>query len=718
MENYFYIPVNSLNFNNLLSSESISPQSFYEKRGYGFKRFEKIFLNPFNNSFLAYNKIPLIEQLKSDREEYPIYLAIPYKYLAEVKNKFENHEVIIIQIDKTLYINPFECFFITVSKKEKEKIIASTRRSLEVKNVENYFDNFRTLEELNFKTFDWNNNILESIYDVKSVNTDSLLNDQKINKFKGFLYGYMSGKLNEQPEEIVKAKFYYQEFINNFSLLMNELSSNLNNKKNHTIANNSNNFKLDFDKLHDLKERITILLDAFGENKIENVILENFNLTNDDIKRISVSTYKQSKKTILSILIDFVKSKQPNLNTVEDLLNTLLQNANELTRYSNSKLYSELENDFNSIRNLISQKINEIEKSINSKKQFKTIPIDVNNELNRLNFKLDELNSRENTCYQEIINELISRAELSSSDEIGQSRLEIIAQIGKSLKSLNYDDNSSEIIYLQKFYKSIKSIGVGFKINDSDNIALQSFACFLSRYSDNEKLLDFMIKNGFSENGLVYGIWGSAYGFANMSKIVTEPLSNNQNVFKLTADYLNNIIYKNKIEFDILKSIDRIEKTNNIAFLSKQNIKNQSSISSNLKIIIPNIALYSPKQHNKESKERIEKTQLNQIKKYSNNDYNDFVKEPKDSNYKSLVFIDLVIEKKLRLKDEWIEAIEHCFEKVSKEIKSGELFDSENSKISLFKELLTSKAKPIKGFGGAKIEEIVKIYKDYIIKNE
>lgn len=673
MEKYFYIPINSLNFNNILSSESLSPFSFYEKRGYGFKRFEKLTLNPFNNSILAYNAIPLIENLKSDREEYPIYLAIPNDYLEDVKNSYTKDDILILQVSKTLYLNSFECFFITKSKEEKLKLIASSRRSLEVKSANKYFENFATLEELNFQTFNWNGDILNSIFDIKSIDSASLLYDQKINKFKGLLYGYLSGRLNEQPEEIIRAKFYYQEFVNNFSLLMNDLSTGIIEKKSQSKYNQNNN-KLIFDKLNDLKERISILIDTFDNSKMENIVIESFNLPNEILGSISKMTYKQSKKSILSILMDFVKSKQPELNSVEELLEVLLYKSNELTRYSNSKLYKELEDDFNTVRLLISQKINSIENSFNSKKSLSLIPFKVNKDITKINIGLEELAPNENSCYEIIINELLSRTELSSSDEIAQSRLDIITQVAKSMVDSDAKlKDSVEINYLRKLYESLKTVGVGFKVNENENLALQAFASFLSRYSDNEKLLDFMVKNGVRNNGLVYGIWGSAYGYANLSKIIAEHLSNNNDVYKLTSNYFNNIIYNKNLELNILKNfIDSLDK------------------------IKPKL-----------------------VKTYIINDSNNYIKEPKEESMKNSEFIDLVIEnKKLKLKDEWIEVIKDCFEKVSKEINTGELFDSETSKISLFKESLVSKTKKLKGFGEVKMDETIKIYIDFLKNNE
>ena len=44
-----YIPTSSFNFNNILSSESISPKAFYALRGYGYARWQEVEQNSLDN---------------------------------------------------------------------------------------------------------------------------------------------------------------------------------------------------------------------------------------------------------------------------------------------------------------------------------------------------------------------------------------------------------------------------------------------------------------------------------------------------------------------------------------------------------------------------------------------------------------------------------------------------------------------------------------------
>jgi len=153
----YYIPFNSLNLNNILSSESISPSAFYEKRGFGFRRFERIGQNPFTNSLLAYSELPLSSIHKTEREEYLMLLAVPERYLRIEKSHIVD-KIEIIQLKSTVYINWIDCFFVITDENLFERITAGTKRSLEVKHAEKYLSSFQSAQ--NNVGFNWSEDII------------------------------------------------------------------------------------------------------------------------------------------------------------------------------------------------------------------------------------------------------------------------------------------------------------------------------------------------------------------------------------------------------------------------------------------------------------------------------------------------------------------------------------------------------------------------------
>ncbi|QAA80879.1 hypothetical protein EI546_03655 [Aequorivita sp. H23M31] len=546
MNNYYYIPVNSLNFNNILSSESISPFSFYEKRGYGFKRFERISANPFPNSILAYSKVTIVDALKSDREEFGIYVAIPKSCFSNNLREVRSGEVTVLQTDSTIYLNWKECFFIVSSDIEKSKLMASTRRSLEIKHSDLYLANIFLIDDYRFDIVSWDEKFLDSVRDYKNVNHEQILIDQKINKLKGFIYGFVAGKLKEQPDEIAEGKRYFQDFINSYSVLINELSVVSNERKSPKRVDKKRTTS-EFSHLKDIKERISILFSENEQIELDKFFKNSFGINNDQLELFQTLKYNNTNNSIYSIVSVFLKERNKDLYGIDELLNALIDNAEKFLSRPSSHGYKVLEETFNDYRLLIASKISEYQKETSLSVTFENLPFSVEKDLSVKKAEFSELSDSDNNSYNLIINELLSRLELSTTDEIAQQRLDIIQNTAQALK-LNNTSSTEDIEYLRRLYKSLKTVGVGFKIEESSNLALQSLSCFMARYSEMDKLQDYMEKNKYKNYGLTYGLWGAAYGYANISKILLEPLETMDDVLKIIENYTSEFILNRSID--------------------------------------------------------------------------------------------------------------------------------------------------------------------------
>lgn len=675
MKKYIYIPVNSLNINNILSSESISPSSFYDKRGFGFKRFEKLTSCPFNHIYLGYDAIPLLPEERSDREEYPIYIAFPSSYLQNQREdkKYENRTISLI--NSTVYLNSIECFFIVRTNDEKKKLIASSRRSLEAKNSEAYFRDLVTLENYDIESFNWNESIIDSIRDEKYHNNDSLKKDQKINKLKGFLYGFVSGELKEEPNELTRGKRYFQEFVNTYSVLMNELSLISKN-----YGNSKSNFKprvkSEIDNLIHLKERISIL---FGGNEVEELNKEirgSFKLDESDLIKYKATKYNKSRISVYSLISEFVKNKNKNLYSVDELLESLIVRVKSYLNYRNENSYKQLEDLYSSIRVAIQSKINEYESQSIQDNSIENLPFDIKSNF-YIKSKIRETKEIENRDYDIVINELLSRIELSSSDEIAQERINIVENVGKCLLDIFGDKEKPELKYLRKFHKSIKTVGVGFKLGEIDNEALQAMVCFLSRYSQLDKFQDFMEKNNYSNYSLAYGCWGAGYGYANLSKIMIKPIISHVDAYKVLNEFIFNLCYNQKLDYTI-----------------KMNFINS-----------------------KKNEKRIKSEPITYKWNYTKKD------KSKESSlqYKSSAeesFYSLLKQNKLLGKNEdWVQVLDECYKNIINE-SNGPMFNTNNYRLVQFKRLLRDKKNILKRFGDAKEKEAIKVFKEFLSKNE
>ncbi|MEM0519591.1 hypothetical protein [Aequorivita flava] len=731
MNTYYYIPVNSLNFNNILSSESISPVSFYEKRGFGFKRFERINANPLQNSLLAYNKIPILPNIRSDREEYPLYLSVPEKYLNGDYSRKSINGIDIIQMDKSIYINWMECFLLTRTEEEKKKLIASTRRSIEVKNVDNYISNIYVLDDYEIESFDWNESIIADFSDAKNSNQSEILRDQKVNKFKGFVYAYASGKLKEQPQEMAEGSRYFQEFINSYSALLNDLSVLSRNNKGKKGSFDYSSANKALDQLIDIKERIEILFGAYEQSDIDKLIEEKFSTEKSIIEILKKLQYQKTRITVYSLISDFLKDKDDSLFSIEELLEISINNIKDFLKNSSIERHKELKDSFDKFTALINKRIREYRSVAAKENELDNISIDINSDLTEIKTNLKEINEEENLDYSLIINEVLSRIELSTSDEIAQCRLNIIQNVADSIKS-SKGENDDRVDYLRKLYKSLTKVGIGFKINEIEDNALKSLACFLSRYSEMEKLQDFMDRNKFYHYGLSFGIWGSAYGYANISKILMESLNEDDEKLSLVTKYINKTILNQEIDekglkihietFGTKKSMPtkpkwKIEAERLNREQTKENSVEEERTSYESKQIKDNTMppinkgeqldiFQTPEQREDFDEERPFVVNLK-------------VDSPNFSK-KEIGFIDLIKKDNvLGKRVDWIELIESSFNLFNEEFESNPEMGL-GSKKHEFERLLAEEKyrQDIKGFGPQKINEAVKVFMTYIQSNE
>ena len=125
----YYIPTSSLNFNNILSTESISPKVFYEKRGFGYSRWWSIDENNIENITLLFDSPHQFERPSSDIED--------HEMLIEINTNDEYNKITdgVYYSDKTIYLNPWQTKIYFFSDSVKRTVLSLSDSSLETKMV-------------------------------------------------------------------------------------------------------------------------------------------------------------------------------------------------------------------------------------------------------------------------------------------------------------------------------------------------------------------------------------------------------------------------------------------------------------------------------------------------------------------------------------------------------------------------------------------------------
>jgi len=274
-----YIPTSTLNFNNILATESISPESFYLNREFGYKRFTKVEPNPLPNSIIAYNKLPIFKIKESDFDDYPLIIEISSELINKdtIGNTIEKNGIKIFQISKTFYLHPSKTKFIFFNKKERSIALTKAEPSIETKLLPVYRNSFELIDN-NYDSFQWDKSFIENIQDLTNDKIqENIRYDLMINKLKGFYYSYFLGIILS----LTKREKKIRKDIYSISQLLSKLSN-----KNTFFSNSSIN------ELREVINKLQII-----SSDIEKEI--NFNETNS-ISQIAEISFNGLKITQLS----------------------------------------------------------------------------------------------------------------------------------------------------------------------------------------------------------------------------------------------------------------------------------------------------------------------------------------------------------------------------------------------------------------------------------
>ncbi len=207
-----YIPTSTLNFNNILSSESISPKSFYAIRSFGYSRWQEVEENNQENIILLYEEPFEFIRPSSDVEDHPMLVEIT------TDKEYPSIATGVYYSDESIYLSPWRTRFIFFTEQDRRIALSISDSSLETKMIGLYYRQLY-VETYQKKEFAFNPSTIP-------MNKEAIAFDVRVNKMKGLLYGYYIGALLSSTPELTDKANTLQEIQNIFSsILSSELHS-------------------------------------------------------------------------------------------------------------------------------------------------------------------------------------------------------------------------------------------------------------------------------------------------------------------------------------------------------------------------------------------------------------------------------------------------------------------------------------------------------------
>lgn len=205
-----YIPTSTLNFNNILSSESISPKAFYAIRGFGYSRWQEVAENNQENSILLYEEPFEFVRPASDVEDHPMLVEITTdKEYPSIANG-------VYYSDESIYLSPWRTRFIFFTEQDRRVALSISDSSLETKMIGLYH------RQLYVETYQRKEQ--PAYTGTIPLNKEAIGHDVRVNKMKGLLYGYYIGALLSSTPELTDKANTLQEIQNIFSSILSSES--------------------------------------------------------------------------------------------------------------------------------------------------------------------------------------------------------------------------------------------------------------------------------------------------------------------------------------------------------------------------------------------------------------------------------------------------------------------------------------------------------------
>lgn len=478
-----YIPTSSRNFNCIFSEESISPRSFYGERGFGYSKWHDIPENPYYNLIVLYDELRYFERPNEGYDDYPLVIEVSLDG-KDIDELFRKDKSGAYLFDGTIYFNPKTTGFIFFSEQHKNIVLSKAEGSLETKLVRIY--NKRIRVERTAGKY-----IAPDVQDAE-LNRVELANSIRINKVKGFIYGYHIGNLLAVSKE--------QGFKVKTTQSMLDLASAIYGS---------------IDKQPTARQTSQLQSVILQDTSLARLLLARTKLDSDSISSLIDEIFHQCQWEPTSDSADRRKfnlySMILNPATQELAINYLTSEINGILDSSNTRIAPERAKDINILAN------NAIELPILSDRQE-----------------------------DKAIAELWVNGELADNKyqgSIASYRFDLATELTKAVRDSIYKDDwekSSAKPFLNALRRNLN----GEEFTEKwDNGVLSAIAAVLMKGDTWDGMRLFLISKGIQNQTLPFAFYGIVNGFANLPKDFTNILLNQRDSASLWG-LLNAAVYE------------------------------------------------------------------------------------------------------------------------------------------------------------------------------
>lgn len=513
----YYIPISSLNLDNILQAESISPSSFYAWRKTGYNNFEVI------PELRGINPIVLFE--------YPVRFSIndPNRYNDPILIEIEDEQQLcseaihhcengVCSYNKTLHLTSYNCRIFFFSERAYKIATINTKDNKSIKNYGKYriYPTAEKLGELKKLP------LVKNCVDQRLGESFETRDDKK----KGVLYAYLLGQNMSLTPELARQKHLTQEIYNTITGIK-------------AYGNASD----------ELKKNLETYLEAY--KRIDKIELKNRATFDEKLK----NSIEPRFRFLENCLIHWLR----NLG-VWNLLHKTLSNQWDIpTLPSIAELVSV--NDYLSLRDRIEEHTRQ---SITEYKHETSEP-----SLLGMMVKDGRISIENKHLLNIAINYIIDN-ELTP-DMLTAKRKDICSGIVDQIKnyfmntlgySKNQWDNDPHRKYALQLYYSIDDFRIHFLLNDAKELEysteFMAIAAFLLHGHNIDSYLKYLVLNEVADYSMPLALWGALCGYMEMNRDLLSEIMTDETYEKVYEHLYGINIYKATFN-DTVPNLDKSE---------------------------------------------------------------------------------------------------------------------------------------------------------------
>ncbi len=472
-----YIVTNSLNIDNILSTESISPINVYTHRKFGYQSFVELEFDIPHNYLLLFSVVPSYYIDDSYREQFPLIIEVDDdKQLNSAIPIAEYSGISVYGLNNTILLSPENCRLLFFSSKAATWTRNNSQDSKLNKWGEYYqFDVIKpsdiSLEKL-----------LSSIHIPESISSNSRIDENKYDRVKGFIYGYYLGMLKSLPSDIARLQTMQKRIYD----IIASVKSNKG-EINTTFINELKQLDLEYTKLDPIAiQASNTWAESLNKHGLTDSQLTPW-LRENDMEGIVKSKFMENHGLrIRRRLHDFdILSLDAFNKDIENHTKALIRDS----KNSNIRLDDVIiSSDYSSV---------ELNREDNDTKMF-------------------------NCIIQSLLWEgLFKDCEYLRLNK-GDIAYESTKRVVSIFKEMNKNwDNSKERLYFHHLRQNLSEFSP-FDLNEIDSIVFQSLAAFILKGEDYDDLTTYLTNQSLPTYQYALALWGGTCGYVQLSRTILE----------------------------------------------------------------------------------------------------------------------------------------------------------------------------------------------------